>query len=97
MAKRKSSQKGKGTFAAYKTEGRALKNKIARLERRVKSHPNDEVAKAALKRAKAGKMTLRAASRNKGNFPPAKTFITVNGWQKVEMGDFTPAFMKQDA
>jgi len=55
MAKKASNQ-GKKQYAAYKTENRWLNNKIARLEKTVNAQPNNEVAKDALKRAKAGKV-----------------------------------------
>ena len=42
------SWKGKGTYAVYKTENRATKNKIKKLERHCRKFPNDEVGKANL-------------------------------------------------
>ena len=95
MAKKKS-QKGKGTYATYKTENRALNNKIARLERRVRQNPNDKVAAAALKRAQAGKMNMRTASNTKGNYPSAKTFTYDSAGKTGLMPDFTPDFLKRE-
>lgn len=47
MAKKKS-LKGKGTYAAYKAESRAEKNKAAKLARHLRKHPNDEQAEKAV-------------------------------------------------
>lgn len=44
------SNKGKGQYATYKTENRAYKNKIRKLERHAKKHPNDEENLKALER-----------------------------------------------
>jgi len=45
MGKRKT---GVNTQAAYEMENRAYKNRKRRLEKRIKNHPNDEMAKKAL-------------------------------------------------
>jgi hypothetical protein len=39
------SKKGKGTYAEYKADNRAEKNKIKKLERHCKLFPNDEIGK----------------------------------------------------
>lgn len=56
----KKSWKGKGSYAEYKTDGRALKNKIKKLERHCKRFPNDEVNQANLAKAKNGEYVCRA-------------------------------------
>lgn len=50
MAK-KTSASAKAQLAAYKSDNRFVKNKIAKLERHLKNYPNDEIAQAALKSA----------------------------------------------
>ena len=50
MAAKKKSMKNKGTYATYKAENRAHKNKIAKLTRHVAKFPNDEKAQAELSR-----------------------------------------------
>jgi hypothetical protein len=44
------SNKGKGQYATYKTENRAYKNKLRKLARHAKKHPNDEENLKALDR-----------------------------------------------
>ena len=51
MAQQKS-WKGKKQYGNYKTENRALKNKIKKLTRHCKEFPNDEVGKENLARIK---------------------------------------------
>lgn len=48
---KKKSNRGKGSFAVYKSETRSVKNKVRAIARHVKQNPNDEMAKAALKAA----------------------------------------------
>ncbi|AUE22796.1 hypothetical protein Ah1_00278 [Aeromonas phage Ah1] len=52
MAGKKSSR-GKGHFATYKTAGLFVKNKTRDIERHVAANPQDEAAKAALKKVPA--------------------------------------------
>lgn len=66
MAKQKS-MKNKGSYAAYKAEGRYAKNKVKKLERLCKQQPNNLPLKKALERAKSGDAAQysRKASRSK--------------------------------
>lgn len=48
MATGKKSRKGKGTYAVYKSDGRACKNKVLKLQRHIKAHPEDATASVAL-------------------------------------------------
>lgn len=50
MAKKKLSYKGKKQYPHYKNEGRFAKNKKRKLERHLKKHPNDAVAKKVLEK-----------------------------------------------
>lgn len=45
---KKKSKNGKGVYLTYRNDNRAQKNRIARLERHLRTHPNDETALAAL-------------------------------------------------
>lgn len=70
MAKQKSS-KGKGSYAAYKTENRAYKNKIAKLEKHIRTYPNDEKAKENLERLKSpSNFKIRTRPHNPGSNRP---------------------------
>lgn len=54
MAKRKGEHRSdKEQYAAYKTQGRYLKNKKAKLERHIKNNPDDVQAQEALKNIKS--------------------------------------------
>lgn len=53
MAVKKVSRKGKGKYAAYKTENRVAKNRAAKLARHLKRNPNDTVASKAVKAKRA--------------------------------------------
>ena len=84
MAKQKSS-KGKGSYAQYKTENRAYKNKIAKLEKHIRTFPDDEKAQENLKRLKDPKnFKVRTRPHNPGSnrpeaeihtYAPATTYI----------------------
>jgi len=53
MAKNKGEHRSrKEQYAAYKTQGRYLKNKKEKLERHIRKNPEDDQAKAALKNLK---------------------------------------------
>lgn len=49
MAKQKTSEHQKALYKIYKTSQTWLKNRIARIERHLKKHPEDSCAKKALK------------------------------------------------
>lgn len=66
MAQQKS-WKGKKQYGTYKTENRALKNKIKKLTRHCKNHPNDEAGKENLERIKKHGYTPRSAPREPGS------------------------------
>jgi hypothetical protein len=55
MSKKKS-MKGKGSYAAYRAESRAEKNRAARLAKHLKSHPNDKQTARAKGKAKSAKL-----------------------------------------
>lgn len=82
MAKGKRSQKGKGTYVAYKSENRVLKNKIAKLERHIKQQPNDEKAVKELARIKKAGYTGRTA--------PARTSSRLAHLRGGEKGSLIP-------
>jgi hypothetical protein len=73
---RKSSKKGKGSYAAYKTENRGYKNKVAKLERHCKKFPKDEEGKKSLERLHDPKnYTPRSKPINPGsNKPQVRTY-----------------------
>lgn len=54
MSKTKNSKKGKGTYAVYKADNRAWKNKVRKLETIVRNCPNDVQAKVRLEKLKKG-------------------------------------------
>lgn len=53
------SNKGKGSYASYKAENRAYKNKLRKFESIVKRFPNDEKAKETLERLRKGEYKHR--------------------------------------
>jgi hypothetical protein len=63
------SNKGKGSYSVYKTENRAEKNKIKRLERHCKKHPDDEQGKINLARIKKDGYTPRSKPLAPGSNP----------------------------
>ena len=66
MAKAKrSGAHWKNGYKAYQSQGRAHKNKVARIKRHLKNDPNDEVAKAALKRLEQNTHNGRTAPKRK--------------------------------
>jgi len=88
---KKTSNKGKGSYATYQAEGRRDKNRTARLLKHLKAYPEDAAAQSALKRAKPP----RRASGKKGNFPAQKTYhILTTAGHKVEMPTFDPTVPK---
>lgn len=58
MSKKKS-LKGKGTYAVYKAEGRAEKNRAKRIAKHLKNHPNDAQTARAKGKAKSPKQKPR--------------------------------------
>ncbi len=64
----KKSWKGKKQYASYKTENRVHYNKIRKLERHCKDHPEDEKGKENLAKLKSGSTyTGRKAPREAGS------------------------------
>ena len=90
MAKQKSS-KGKGSYAAYKTENRAYKNKIAKLEKHIRTYPNDEKAKENLERLKSpSNFKIRTRPHNPGTNKPrpqVHTYQVVTGESPKTAGE----------
>ena len=82
MATAKNSKKGKGSYATYKTENRAYKNKLRKMERIVKRFPNDEEAKKTLERLRKGPAEYKHKQRPQvpGSNPttPKKRFSFVS-------------------
>lgn len=68
MAVKKSSSKGKGLFAVYKSEDRAGKNKLKKLQAHLKKHPND----------KQGAEAVGTARQYKGRTAPKRTGARLN-------------------
>lgn len=68
MAVKKSSNKGKGTFLAYKNEDRAGKNKLIKLQRHLKKFPGDAQAAEA----------VGTARQHKGRTAPKRTGARLN-------------------
>jgi hypothetical protein len=89
MAKKKS-LKGKGYYAVYASTNQAEKNRIAKIKRHLKKHPEDAQAQAALKQVG----TRRAASNTKGNHPKPESFYRNSAGHKVLMPNFDPATKK---
>lgn len=58
MAKKKS-LKGKGTYAVYQKESRRDKNRIARIKRHMKKHPEDAQSARALGVTKPAKVASK--------------------------------------
>lgn len=67
MANKTSSKLQKIHYQTYKIEGRALKNKIKKLERHCKRFPEDEVNKANLEKAKNGEYKPRGRPLSPGS------------------------------
>lgn len=85
MAKKKS-LKGKGTYAVYRAEGRAEKNRKIRLARHLKRHPLDAQAERA-----AGKPgTQRTAPSTKQGKTEAQVRIYDRAGNLIPMPSFTP-------
>jgi hypothetical protein len=65
------SRKGKGSYANYKTENRAYKNKIRKLEKHCKKYPEDEVGQKNLERLRDPKnFKHRSKPHNPGTNSP---------------------------
>lgn len=77
----KHSSNGKGSYAAYKAENRALKNKRAKLERHIRQQPNDLQAQSALSSLRGSTYTGRTQPKRK-----APKTITIAG---TKMGTST--------
>lgn len=73
MSKKKS-LKGKGYYATYMAQSIAEKNRIRKLKRHLKKHPEDTQATKAMK----VQGTRRKASKVKGNFPKPKGIVLRN-------------------
>lgn len=71
------SNKGKGSYATYKAENRAYKNKIAKLEKHIRTYPDDEKAQENLERLKDPKnFKIRSKPNNPGiNKPLPKVYF----------------------
>lgn len=68
------SKKGKGSYAKYKTENRAYKNKIRKLERHCERFPEDEVGRKNLERLRDPKnFKPRSSPNNPGTNSPNPT------------------------
>lgn len=87
---KKKSFKGKGTYAAYKAEDRRKKNRLSRIERHMKRHPNDK--QTLLSATKA--LEPKTPSRNKGNYPPERVVYRDASGKEVGSPYFMPD--KQD-
>jgi len=86
MAK-KVSKKGKGAYATYAGENRAMVNKVRRVTRHLKNHPNDTQTTVA-----GLNPTAKKAPRTKGNFPDQKTYWYDGAGHKILMPTFAPTF-----
>lgn len=65
MAKKTTSASQKGCYSRYSNDNRAMTNKVAKLERHIKSQPDDGQAISALTKLKGSNYTGRTApSRN---------------------------------
>ena len=61
---KKSSHKGKKQYGIYQTDGRMRKNKILKLERRIRLNPNDVGAVKALEAFKVSGATYKRKKPN---------------------------------
>jgi hypothetical protein len=86
MATKKKSHKGKGSYAVYASKNQAEKNRIAKLKRHLKKHPNDSQAEKATKHSG----TRRTAPNTKGHFPAKKNIIRDKAGHVIVMPKFTP-------
>ena len=64
---RQTSFKGKKQYKQYQTESRATKNKIRKLERHIKQHPNDEIHVKHLERIKKSGYKIRTKPNDPGS------------------------------
>jgi hypothetical protein len=74
------SNKGKGQYATYKTENRAYKNKIRKLEKHAKKHPNDEENLKTLKRLsdpKNFKIRAKPLVPGSNKTVPKKSYVNI--------------------
>ena len=63
----------KQQFLAYEAENRQEKNKLSRLEKHVKSNPEDENAANSLKRILGTGLTYKRGTSRGSNFEPKRT------------------------
>lgn len=63
------SKKTKDNYTLYKTENRALNNKIRKMERHCKRFPNDKVGRENLERIKKGDYKPRSKPLTPGSNP----------------------------
>lgn len=109
MSKKKS-MKGKGSYAVYKTADRFQKNRVRKLERQLKEHPNNDVLKKALELTKKG-LGRKIRQKPRGNvwkpgtiaFAQALSGVGINGnmalipLPNIEPGDAGAAKKIRDA
>lgn len=88
MAKQKS-RKGKGSYAAYAAEDRMQKNRVRKLKRHLKNHPNDEQA------FKAPAVGTRRKPAGKAGYPAQKFYIYDGAGHKTLMPSFSPNLKKE--
>jgi|TARA_R110000796_G_scaffold103257_9_gene212463 hypothetical protein len=81
----KKSRKGKGSYATYASENRALVNKKRKVAKHLAKHPKDKQT------AKEVAYTPRKAPRTKGSFPPQKFYYYDGAGHKIEIVGFVPA------
>jgi len=88
MAKQKS-RKGKGSYAAYATEGRMQKNRARKIARHLKAHPNDEQT------FKAPAQGTPRKPAGKNGHPAQKFYVYDGAGRKTLMPLFIPVFAKE--
>ena len=80
MAKtNKRSMNGKGSYAAYRSRGKAFTNKVAKLERHIKNHPEDEGAVKALDKILANGYNGRTKPKHNHSRHDVYTGVAVTG------------------
>jgi uncharacterized membrane-anchored protein len=80
----KRSRKGKGSYATYSSENRALVNKKRKVAKHLAKHPKDEQT------AKEVAYAPRKAPRTRGNFPKQKFYHYDGAGHKIEITAFAP-------
>jgi ribosomal protein S15P/S13E len=81
----KKSNKGKGSYATYAAENRALVNKKRKVAKHLAAHPNDVQTKNKVN------YVQRKAPRVAGNFKPQKHYWYDAAGHKILMPSFAPA------